>query len=102
MTETIKPETIKSETIKSEKSDGRLSWSDLESIKSERLEDSGVLFSSDPETDKTWRSNRIEIDPETVSLFLSYCSKVNRIQKRSDKRLKGLRSDLSVYLENVT
>ena len=96
-------------TEKTEKTKDLISWSDLETLSqlTDRPSDPDRLFDHDPETDRGQRpSDRLFCsDPETVSLFLVYGSKINRMMKRSDKRLKGLRSDFSFYsdnMENVT
>ena len=81
-----------------------LTWSDLETLSQEIdcQKDPERLFDSDPETSQDWRLRDGQIiDPETVSLFLFYGSKINRLTKRTDKRQRSLRDCLSFFVDNM-
>jgi len=84
---------------KKEKTRDQMTWSDLETLKTDRLEDPERLFDRDPQSIDQKRSDLIDLDPESIGLFLSHGSKINRLTKRSDKRLNCLRSGLSIYFD---
>ena len=93
-------------TDNTEKTKDLISWSDLETLSHDcsHTKDPERLFRSDPETSQDWRLRDGQIiDPETVSLFLTYGSKsmINRLTKRTDKRQRSLRDCLSFHNDNM-
>lgn len=93
MTDKEKTEDLKTEDL--------MTWSDLETLSSDcsHETDPERLFDRGPQETDQKRSDLIDLDPENIGLFLSHGSKINRLTKRSDKRLSCLRSGLSLYIE---
>lgn len=90
MTETL-DNTLKTEDQTEDLTETRpdLTWRDIERLQTEKTGDPDHLFSADPETQKTWISGLS--DPEDITLYLDYGSKISRYIDQSDRRLSDIR-----------